>query len=201
MVDRSRINLVVEILKKEGRLPKNELIRQLEKKGPMARQTASNAIDTAVESQRIFRQDDVIGKKQHIVLLDITPEIAIWENHLYDLIRKNVDKLYTRFSIFKDKFSSLSIEEKSEGVYVFSYLMNHIAVLVELVELGWRKTEKWSNLKIEIIKKGEEFVKLSTSLTKEEQVPITLYMLSQRFLDVKDDFEEVEDFLKEIKEK
>jgi len=201
MVDRSRINLVVEILKKEGRLPKNELIRQLEKKGPMARQTASNAIDIAVESQRIFRQDDVIGKKQHIVLLDITPEIAIWENHLYDLIRKNVDKLYTRFSIFKDKFSSLSIEEKSEGVYVFSYLMNHIAVLVELVELGWRKTEKWSNLKIEIIKKGEEFVKLSTSLTKEEQVPITLYMLSQRFLDVKDDFEEVEDFLKEIKEK
>ena len=201
MVDRKRINLVVEILKKEGRLAKNELIRKLEKKGPMARQTASNAIDNAVESKWIFRQDDVIGKKQHIVLLDISPEIGIWENQLYEDIIEIVEKFDKRFSIFKDKFSSLSIEDKAEAVYMLSYLMNHIAVTVEQLELGFRKTEKWSNLKKELIKKGEGFVKQTTTLSKQEQEQISLYLLSQHFLDVKDDFEDVEEFLKEIKDK
>jgi len=201
MADRSRINLVVEILKKEGRLPKNELTRRLQKEGPMARQTASNAIDYAVESKMIFRQDDVIGKKQHIVLLDIVPEIGIWENQLYNEIKEILEKSYKRFSIFKDKFSSLSVDEKAEGAYILAYLMNHNAVMVEQVEIGFRKTEKWSNLKKEIIKKGEEFVKLATSVTKEELAQISLYLLSQHFLDVKDDFEEVDEFLRKIKDK
>ena len=201
MTDRSRINLVVEILKKEGRLPKNELIRRLQKEGPMARQTASNAIDYSVESKRIFRQDDVIGKKQHIVLLDITPEIGIWENQLYENIKEILEKFDKKFLIYKDKFSSLSLEDKAEGAYVLAYLANHIAVIIALVEIGFRKTERWSNLKNEAIKTGFGFKTLTTPLPKQEQEQISLYLLSQQFLDVKDDLREVDEFLREIKDK
>ena len=201
MTDRKRINLVVEILKKEGRLSKNDLIRRLEKQGPMARQTASNAIDDAVESQRIFRQDDVIGQKQHIVLLDITPEIGIWENQLYETVKNIFEKFDTRFSFFDEKYSSLSVDDKAEGVYVLSYLMTHIGSIVQLLELGFRKTEKWTNLKKEVFKRGEKFVKQSTTIPKPDLEQISLYILSQNMLDVKDDFDEVDEFLKQIKDK
>ncbi len=201
MTDRKRINIVVEILKKEGRLSKNDLIRRLEKQGPMARQTASNAIDYAVESQRIFRQDDVIGQKQHIVLLDISPEIGIWENQLYETVKNIFEKFDTRFSFFDEKYSSLSVEDKAEGVYTLSYLMTHIGSIVQLLELGFRKTEKWTNLKKEVFKIGEKFVKQSTTIPKSDLEQISLYILSQNMLDVKDDFDEVDEFLKQIKDK
>ncbi len=201
MTDRRRINIVVEILKKEGRLSKNDLIRRLEKQGPMARQTASNAIDYAVESQRIFRQDDVIGQKQHIVLLDISPEIGIWEKQLYETVKNIFEKFDTRFSFFDEKYSSLSVEDKAEGVYTLAYLMTHIGSIVQLLELGFGKTEKWTNLKKEVFKIGEKFVKQSTTIPKPDLEQISLYILSQNMLDVKDDFDEVDEFLKQIKDK
>ena len=167
----------------------------------MARQTASNAIDNAVESQRIFRQDDVIGQKQHIVLLDISPEIGIWENQLYETVKNVFEKFDTRFSFFDEKYSSLSVDDKAEGVYVLSYLMTHIGSIVQLLELGFRKTEKWTNLKKEVFKRGEKFVKQSTTIPKPDLEQISLYILSQNMLDVKDDFDEADEFLKQIKDK
>jgi len=56
-------------------------------------------------------------------------------------------------------------------------------------------------LKKEVFKIGEKFVKQSTTIPKPDLEQISLYILSQNMLDVKDDFDEVDEFLKQIKDK
>ena len=48
-----RLNLALKILEKAGKLRSNELVRRLEDKGPMARQTAINTIKEGVSKHKI----------------------------------------------------------------------------------------------------------------------------------------------------
>jgi len=193
-----RINLVVEILKKEGRLIKNELIRRLEKEGPMARQTASNAIDDAVEIHRIFRQDDVWGEKQHIVFLDITPDISKGEKQFLEEIEKLLIKFDAKFSVFIEKYPSLPIEDRAKGVALYKYLYKCINILTEWLYHCFNETKPWTDLMENAKLRWDEFNKLASTETKKDRLQMSAYLLGQNFLEVKNAFGEVDGYLKEI---
>ncbi len=199
MTHKERIKLVVEILKKEGRLTKNELIRRLMKEGPMARQTASNAIDEAVELHRIFRQDDVMGEKQHIVFLDISPDISIGEKQLLEELENLLKKYDEKFSVFRDKYSSLSIEDRADGVDVYKYLYRNNNALIEWLVHTFNGTKQWKDLMDNSISRWGEFNKLASTETKEDLDQMSAFLIGQHFLDVKDAFEDVDDYLNYIK--
>jgi len=59
-----RVDQIVELLKNTRRLQKNQLIRLIEKEGLMSHMTASNAIDEAVKTHRIIREEAVKGKQK-----------------------------------------------------------------------------------------------------------------------------------------
>lgn len=199
MVDKERIKLVIEILEKEGRLTKNELIRRLKKEGSMARQTASNAIDEAVDIHRIYRQDDVRGQKQHIVFLDISPDISKIEKHYFQELELLLKKFDEKFSIFRDKYSSLSIENRGDGIDTYRYLYRNINMLIEWVYHSFNETKQWKDMFDNSISKWKEFNKLAKTETKDDAVKIGAFLIGQHFLDVKDAFEDVDEYLNYIK--
>lgn len=197
MVSRERIKPVVEILQKTGRLQKNQLIRKIVEEGFMSHQTASDAIDEAVKSHRIFRQEDYKGK-QKIVWLAITSDIDKAEKQLIQELENYLKKFDERFLIFKDKFPGLTLDQKAEGVDLLSYLFRNIVVIAEQLELGFGKTRKWSNFVKELKTRQDDFIKLATVSTGQEAIDIAIHLLSSHIMDVNDAFDDVEEYLKEL---
>lgn len=198
MGQRNRIKEVVEVLKKSGgRLQRSVLIRQLEKKGIMSHETASKTINAAVESKRIFRQEDHKGG-QKIVWLDATPDIEKMFSSLVQYLEQMVNSYDNRFSVFKEKFSSLTTDEKIDGVDYYTYFLNRILDVFEQIIANSPYSSKFSNLYEDVRSRGEEFEKLSSTCTPDESAQITANLISIRILDVSDALEDVDDYLKEI---
>ena len=163
----------------------------------MSHQTANKTINEAVESKRIFRQEDQKGG-QKIVWLDITPDIEKMQTNFLQSLEKMIKHYDDRFSVFKEKFSSLTRDEKTDGVDYFSYYLNRILDVFDYYMENSVYSSKVSNLYEDAKSRGEEFGKFSSSCTHDEAAQITVDLLSIRILDVRDAFEDVDDYLKDI---
>jgi len=195
---RNRIKEVVEVLTKSGgRLQRSDLIRQLEKKGIMSHETASKTIKEAVESKRIFRQEDQKGG-QKIVWLDSTPDIEKMQMNLVEHLEEMIKIYDNRYSVFKEKFSSLTTDDKTDGVDIFIYLLNRMTDVIEHLLANTPNYSKIPKLYEDLKSRGEKFTKLSSSCTPYETAQITVDLLSIRMIDVKNALEDVDDYLKDI---
>ena len=197
MVGKERIKEVVRVLKPAVRLQKNQLVRKIVEEGLMSHQTASDAIEEAVKSHKIFRQEDFKGK-QKIVWLSIIQNLDKIELSLIEELEMKMKEFDLKFGIYKDKFSKLSIEQKAEGADVFHYLFRQIVYLIEQLEFAFGKTRKWSSFYKKVRTRQDEFVKLSSTISPEVNAQITHHLITQTFLDVEDGFDEVDEYLEDI---
>ena len=198
--DKAKIKLIQKILKKEDRLIKNDLIDLLMVKGKMSRQTAINAIDMAVKSQQIIREEDVRGKLP-IVWLSITPDIKKIEELLFKTIEPVITNFDEHFSTFTNRYASLSIDERADGLELFQYLFRCIVAILDLMMQSFKESKLWPDLMEHLKSKQEGFKKLTSTETKEDLNQISGHILGEHFLDMGEAFEDVLDYLMEISKK
>ena len=189
---------IVEFLKKTGRVQRNQLIREIEKKGLMSHQTASNAIDEAVKTHRIIREEAYKGKIK-IVFFTVHADISDNEKYHLDQLEELLKYYDDRFSFFKDKFPSLSIIDKAKGVDRFFLFLFHFQVTTEALYLNFGKTRKWSTLLNEIRSRHMSMNKLMNSGSNLERGKIMRYVIERKFLYLNEAMELLDTHLKDIK--
>jgi len=198
--DNAKIKLIQKILKKQDRLIKNDLIWLLMVKGKISRQTAINAIDMAVKSQQIIREEDVRGKLP-IVWLSIAPDIKKIEELLFKKIELVLTVFDENFSTFTDRYGSLSIDDRADGLELFQYLFRCIVAILDLMMQSFKESKQWTDLMDHLISKQEDFKKLTSTETKEDLHQISGHILGEHFLDMDESFEDVYDYLMDIDRK
>jgi len=193
-----RVEQIVELLKNTGRVQKNQLIRLIEKKGLMSHQTASNAIDDAVKTHRIIREEKLKGK-QKIVFFTVHADISENENYHLEQLEELLKGFDVRFSFFEDKFASLSIMEKAKGIDRFALFLLHYQVTIEALWINFGKTRKWSTLLDEIRSRKISMNKLMTSGSNLERGKIGRYVIERKFLYLQEAIELLDTHLNELK--
>ena len=200
MATKERIKQVVEIVKKFGRLQRNQLMKIIEQEDLMSHQTANDAINEAVKFHKLYRQEDYKGK-QKIVWYSINEDVRKAE----ELCKQELDKIIKnydlKFLIFKEKYPKLTLQEKAEGIDAFSYLFRNIVEIIEFVHELFGQTTYWKKLLKEVRETGMvELQKLNSTESIKDLGHIALDLLSSRLEDVNDAFENVEEYLKELKD-
>ncbi len=199
MVSRNRVKQVVNVLKKAGRVQKNQLIRSVVEEGLMSHQTASDAIDDAVKSNRIFRQEDFKGK-QKIVWLSVYENIQKAEEALKVEMEIILNKFDSQYQIFENKYHELSIEEKTDGIDALTFLLKSIIVTIEHLHEAYQKTRYWDDLLTETrIGRIMPFRELAKLETEENVTQISLNLISYKFDDIDFSFDDVEEYLEKLK--
>lgn len=199
MVTRDRIKQVVNVLQKVGRVQKNQLIRIIEKEGLMSHQTANDAIDEAVKSNRIFRQDDFKGK-QKIVWLSVTDDFLKLEDSLKRQIEMSLNTFDSKFEDFEKIYPELSIEQKADGLDVLVYHFRSIIVAIEHLHDAFGKTRFWENLTQEVrLGRLAKFGELAASESDVNRMKISSILLSYKFEDIEDSLIDVEAYFSKIK--
>jgi len=195
-----RVDQIVELLENTGRVQKNQLIRLIEKKGLMSHQTASNAIDEAVRTHRIIREEAYKGK-QKIAFFTVHSDINENEQYHLDQMEKLLEQFDLRFEFFKDKFPSLSITEKMKGIDRFFYFLLHYHVTIEALWRNFGKTRKWATLLNEIRSREIPMNKLMTSGSNLDRGKIGRYVIERKFLYLNEGIERLDEHLNELKKK
>jgi hypothetical protein len=193
-----RVEQIVELLKNTGRVQKNQLIRLIEKKGLMSHQTANNAIDEAVRTHRIIREEKFKGK-QKIVFFTVHADISENENYHLEELEKLLKEFDARFIFFKEKYESLSIMEKAKGFDRFWLLLLHFHVTVEALWRNFGKTKMWTDLMNEIRSRTTLMNKLMSSGSNLERGRIARYVIERKFLYLNEAIELLDTHLKELK--
>jgi len=193
-----RVDQIVELLKNTGRVQKNQLIRLIEKEGLMSHQTASNAIDEAVKTHRIIREEKLKGK-QKIVFFTVHADISENEKYHLEQLEELLKGYDARFSFFKDKFENFSIIDKAKGIDRFFLFLFHYYVTVDALWINFGKTRKWSTLRNEIISRQTSMNKLMISGSNLERGRIARYVTERKFLYLNEAIELLDEHLKELK--
>lgn len=193
-----KVDQLVEILENTGRVQKNQLIRLIEKEGLMSHQTASNAIDEAVRTYRIIREEAYKGK-QKIVFFTVHADISENEKYHLDEMEKLLEQFDLRFSFFKDKFASLSIIDKAKGIDRFFLFLLHYHVTVEALWRNFGKTRKWSTLLNELRSRQISMNELMSSGSNLEHGKIGRYVTERKFLYLNEAIELLDKHLNEFK--
>jgi len=176
-----RLKLALEILKNAVKLRSNELVRRLMKKGPMARQTAINIIKEGERKRKIFREDTMIGN-QEAVFYTVFPDIDKNEKLMMEQMEKLLKGFDEGFSAFEDKFSSLSIEDKSEGVEGIVLFLTHFSQTAGKLWIAHQKKREWKTLLNEANSRKASLEKLVKLRPKKEQSIISRHVLEGSLL-------------------
>jgi len=195
---REKIKKVVEILKKSGRLQKNELIRRIVDDGSMSHQTASDAIDDTVSANKIIRDPSLRGK-QKIVWLSVSGDISKQEKEGLKILQRTLNDYDNRFAIIQEKFPSLSIIQKADGVDLLTHILIEFGALVKKLSIIFGDTSEWTKFESEI--KARELdidAKLKPMCSEKEQAKIYVELMAITSLDVTDSFDDIDDYLKGI---
>lgn len=199
MVSRNRVKQVVNVLKKAGRVQKNQLIRSIVEEGLMSHQTASDAIGDAVKSNRIFRQEDFKGK-QKIVWLSVYENVQKAEDAIKRKMEIILNKFDSQYQIFEKKYPELSIEKKTDGIDALLFLLRSILVTIEHLHEAYQKTRYWDDLLTETrIGRVMPFRELAKLETEENVTQISLNLISYKFDDIDSSFDDVEEYLGKLK--
>ncbi len=193
-----RVEQIVELLKNTGRVQKNQLIRLIEKEGLMSHQTASNAIDEAVRTHRIIREEKYKGKLK-IVFFTVHADISENEKYHLEQLEELLKEYDARFDFFKNKFTSLSIMEKAKGIDRFALFLLHYQVTIEALWINFGKTRKWSTLLDEIRSRKISMNKLKISGSNLESGKIGRYFIERKFLYLNEAIERLDEHLNELK--
>jgi len=193
-----RVEQIVELLKNTGRVQKNQLIRLIEKEGLMSHQTASNAINEAVRTHRIIREEKLKGN-QKIVFFTVHADISENENYNLNEMEKLLKEFDLRFTFFKDKFASLSIIEKAKGIDRFFLFLLHYHVTIESLWGNFGKTRKWSTLLNEIRSRQTSMNNLMSSGSNLEHGKIARYVIERKYLYLNEAIELLDTHLNELK--
>jgi len=194
---KAKIKLILKILKKEDRLIKNNLIELLMVKGKMSRQTAINAIDMAVNSQQIIREEGVRGKLP-IVWLSIPPDINKLDDQFIKPVERMINLYEKNFSAFRDRYKSLSIDNREDGLELFQYLFLRIVAIIDQMMHSFKDTKRWTEFMDYFISQQKEFKKLTSTESKEDLARISGYILGQNFSDVAETLEDIQHYLMDI---
>ena len=193
-----RLNLTIEILKKEGTLRSSALVRRLMAEGPMARDTAFKIIKEGVRTRKIIEEKTTKGNAiAHYYT--IYSEIAKNEKLLLEQIEKFLNDFDSRYSIFEEKFSSLSIKQKTEGVERYSLFLTFLNLSTRSLWEGYQKKRAWKTLVDELNSRKISFNKLVKSCPKKEQIIITNHVLEGKLLYLDDAKGFLDEFLDKIK--
>jgi len=163
-----------------GIVKRIDLINHLEQKKLMSHATASKAIEEAVLHKKIIRQEEYHGK-QKIVLLTVYADIAEDEKIVLDKMRESLEKFDARLSLFGKKFSTLAIEEKAEGVELFSHLLIQFILTAESLSTNFKKTKKWTDLLRDLRARNATINNLLTSLPNKEHGQIGALHIESQF--------------------
>ncbi len=164
----------------------------------MSHQTASNAIDEAVRTHRIIREEKLKGK-QKIVFFTVHADISEDEKYHLDEMEKLLQQFDLRFNFFKDKFPSLSITDKMKGIDRFFLFLQHYHITIEAMWGNFGKTRKWSTLLNEIISRQTSLHKLIISGSNLERGKIGRYVIERKFLYLNEALELLDKHLNELK--
>jgi len=199
MATKERIKQVVEIVKNHGRMQRSKLIKFVEQEGLMSHQTTSDAIDEAVKFHKLYRNVDYKGK-QKIVWYSINDDIIKAEGIFKQELDKIIKKYDSKFLIFKEKYPKLNLQEKGDGIDLFSFLLREIIAIIGKISEGFDQTNYWKKLMKEIVEtRPIEFQKLASKESVNDLGMLSLYVLSENYKTVDGAFEDVEEYLKELK--
>ena len=199
MESKDRIQQIIKIVRKYGRIQRNRLIRIIEQDNLMSHQTATNAINEAVKNHRLYRQEDHKGKVK-IVWYSINEDVTKAEEMFKLELNKIIKNFDLKFSIFTEKYPKLSLHKKSEGIDAFSYLFRNILVIIEHLHDSFGQTTYWRKLLKEIKETYSiEFQKITSTESIKDLGHMSLYLLSSRLSDVNNAFDDAEKYLKELK--
>ena len=104
-----------------------------------------------------------------------------------------------RFSFFNNKFSSLSIEEKANGLELFFLFVLHFHVTVEALWVNFGKTRKWKTLLNEVRARTAPLNNLMTSGSKKEHGEIGRHIIEGKFWYLGEAINQLDVLLNEIK--
>ena len=194
-----RLKVALEILKKEGKLRSNELVRRLKDEGKMSRQTAINTIEEGVSKRKIFREDVIVKEKEQAVYYTVYPDITKNEKILFEQMNKFLKDFDDRFSIFKEKFSRMSIEGKSQGVEGFSLFLIHFNLAVRRLWESHEKKREWKTLQNLVHSRMGSLNKLLKSRPKKEQNVIGRHVLEGELLYLDEAKGFLDEYLQKIK--
>ena len=198
MERREKIKKVVQILKKFGRLQKNELIRRIVDDDTMSHQTARDAVDDAVSSNKIIREPSFRGK-QKIVWLSVSDDFSKHEKDGLKMIQRTLNEYDNRFAIVKEKFPSLSTIQKADVVDFLTHILIEFDALVTKLSIVFGKTSEWAKFESEIKARQLDIdAKLKPMCSEKEQGIIFAELLAITSLDVTDAFDDFDDYLKDI---
>lgn len=199
MERREKIKQILKILKKEPRLQKNELVRRIVKEGIMSHQTASNAIDDAVKSQKIIREEAYRGK-QKIVWLSVSKDFSKHEKDALQALMGALKEYDSKFAIIQEKFPSLSIDQKVDGVDLLTHFLLEFGAAMRKLSHLFGKTSEWTKFEDEITTREKDMQKkLEPMCSEKEKAQIFLELLAINYLDMNDELGDLNDYLKDIK--
>ena len=198
MTSIERIEIVEKILQNTGRLRRNQLVESLTKDNQMANQTAYNAIDEAEKLGKIKREERRRGKELmafYTVHFDIEKD----EKELLERMEKRLKEFDNRFDFFKDKFSSLTIEEKASGIEFFGMLHLLIYSSVHSLWNNFGQTNEWKTLLYKVDSRNPPIYELMRTCPLEEGLHIARRKIEGKIESIDDVFNQQEEYLNEIK--
>jgi len=198
LVRREKIKQVVNVLKKEARLQRVQLIKRLKDEGLMTHQTASDAIEEAVKSNRIIREEAYRGK-QKIVWFSVTTEISKHEKDGLQHLKRALQEYDRKFAIIEEKFPNMSTEQKVDGVDLLSHFLVEFGAGMRKLSMLFGKTSEWTKFEDEITNRENDIhKKLEPICSKKEKAEIFLELLAINFDDMNDDLDNLKDLLKDL---
>jgi len=192
MTSIDKIEKVVKILEKTGRVRKTNLADRLINEGNMAYDTTNNAIDEAVELGKVFREER-FRKKGKIVWLTVHKDIMENEKELLEIMKKRLKEFDNRFKYVKDAFPVLSYEEKATGLDSFAFLIMHLWTAVETLWINFGQTNEWKTLVDEVKDRIPPINELMLSGSQEESLALRGHIVDSK-LEVIDDLFNQQDF-------
>jgi len=194
-----RLKLLLKILINEGKLRtlrSSQLVSRLMDEGPMARETAFKIIKEGIRERKIIRGEAKIGQA---VSYRVYPNIIEDEKFYLNQMGKFLKDFDDRFSIFEDKFSSLSIDNKSQGVQGIYLFLVHFSLTVRSLWEGYEMKREWKTLINEVNSRKVSFDKLVKSRPKKEQSIISQHVLEGKLLYLDEAKGFLDEYLHEIK--
>ena len=200
MTSIDKIEKVVKILEKTGRLRKTDLAHRLMDEGNMAYDTANNAIDESVELGKVIREER-LRKKAKIVWFTVHKDIAENEKESLESMKKRLKEFDNRFKYVKDAFPVLSYEEKANGLDSFAFLIIHLWTAVETLWINFGQTNEWKTLVDEVRDRIPPINELMLSASEEESLSLRGHIMNSKLEVIDDLFNQQDFFLHEIRRK
>ena len=177
-----------------------DLINHPEVKKKMSHETASKAIHEGVMHNKIIREEEIASSgKQKKVFLTVYPDIAKDQKRVLMENEKWLKSFDARFFFFKNKFSSLPIEEKAVGINLFFQLLLHFEVTIQALWANFGKTRKWQTMLDEVTARNGSINNLMKSRSNKERGMIGWALIEGRFFYLGQMMEQMDEYLRDIK--